>query len=786
MDFYDRRELLLRPNASWRLRVVGVVLVLFCLAPLSASQASLAVPPQADQLRAVQREYNHTIKPILEKHCVDCHSGNSADAGLDLSRYESIKELLNARKTWGKVHVRVAANEMPPEDADPMRGIEHKKLLDWIDNLLNSVDCSVGNPGRVTIRRLNRTEYRNTVRDLTGVDYQPAEHFPGDDVGYGFDNIADVLSLPPILMEKYLGAAEYITEKAIVDPSVLVFRENANGNLFSKAESGSRPYDLSHVLTQNGTIRKSFKVPFAGVYEFTLRAFGDQAGDEPCEVRILVGDKVVGKKLIKAERDASEKVSIKLRLKPGEQSIGIRFENDFYDESLPQHKRDRNLHVMNATLAGPIGRIPKTHKVLIGKRPSSLSDQRAEARKLINRFTSKAYRRRATVPELDRLMRFYDVSRDAGDCYEVAIRTTFQAVLISPYFLYKIEAPTEVGKTRFLKDFELATNLSFFLWGTMPDPELLKLADANGLKDAKVYQGQVERMLASKRSDSLVENFAAQWLQLRHLEKIKPDPDLFPGVDRQLRLDMATETKKVISELIKRDASIFELLETDFTFLNERLAKHYGIDGVTGDKFQRVSARATDRFGLMTQASILTLTSNPTRTSPVKRGKWIMENLLGEQPPPPDPAAMQLEDQAELTGTLRQRMEQHRADPNCAVCHQVMDELGFALENYDAVGRWRDKEESNRIDAHGELPDGTVFEGATELQKVIREHMERQFVRCITEKMLIYALGRGLEYYDECAIDEIVERLEKNDYRFSELVIGICTSDPFIKRSGIE
>jgi hypothetical protein len=282
-----------------------------------------------------------------------------------------------------------------------------------------------------------------------------------------------------------------------------------------------------------------------------------------------------------------------------------------------------------------------------------------------------------------------------------------------------------------------------------------------------------------------VENFVAQWLQLRHLEQFNPDPDLFPGIDEGMRRDMAMETKLTIADLIKRDASILEILDNNYTFINERLAEHYGIPKITGSKFRKVNTERFGRVGLMTQASILTLTSNPTRTSPVKRGKWIMENLLGEEPPPPDPAAMQLEDQAELTGTLRQRMEQHRANPSCAVCHKVMDQLGFALENYDAVGKWRDVDETSTIDAGGELPDGTAFRGAGELQQMLKMKMRDQFVRCITEKMLIYALGRGLEYFDECTVDKIISQIEQDNYRFSDLIMAVAMSDPFLKRQGI-
>ena len=318
----------------------------------------------------------------------------------------------------------------------------------------------------------------------------------------------------------------------------------------------------------------------------------------------------------------------------------------------------------------------------------------------------------------------------------------------------------------------------------MPDNELFRLAARQQLSDPTEYRRQIVRMLKDPKANALVENFVEQWLQLGHLEHFKPDPDLFPNVDLEMQRDMVMETKLLFADLIKRNASILDALDSDSSFINQRLAEHYGVPGVRGENFRKVTMSKYGRRGLMTQASVLTLTSNPTRTSPVKRGKWILENLLGEEPPPPDPSAMQLEDQAKLTGTLRQRMEQHRADPACAVCHKVMDQLGFALENYDAVGKWRDTDETSTIDASGELPDGTLFTGAIELQKTVKTKMKDKFVRCMTEKMLIYALGRGLEYFDDCSVDKIIAEIEPGGYRFSDLIIAIATSDPFIKRTG--
>lgn len=756
-------------------------------APPSVGAASTAPglgesgnPWKTNDLREVQRQYNDKVRPLLKQYCGDCHWGPGSEADFDLLGYETLDQLLNGRKKWKKVVVRMVANEMPPDDSEQLPEHDHAEVLKWIDHLLNSVDCSTINPGRVTIRRLNRTEYRNTIRDLTGVDYIPADLFPGDDVGYSFDNIADVLSLPPILMEKYLRAAEEITAKAVVDPTVPSYRRTIDGALFKKT-NGSRPRDSKHVMAANGTINYDIKVPAKGKYKVVVRAFGDQAGDEPVKMSFGANGKSFGNKSVKATDDEPGDYRFTARLKKGKNRLEVSFTNDYYVEDVG----DRNLHFVHVEISGATGVVSKFQQELIPKRPDSEKDQRAGARRALNLFASRAYRRRATAGELDRLLSLYDQAREDEESYELAIRYAFQAVLVSPYFLYKIEAPTAAGKTRYLSDFELATSLSYFLWSTMPDDELLRLAAQKKLRTAAGYHSQIERMLADSKSESLVENFVAQWLQLRHLEHFKPDPDLFPGVDEQMRRDMMTETKLMIADLIKRDASILEILDNDYTFLNQRLAEHYGIPGVRGDRFRKVNTREFGRTGLMTQASILTLTSNPTRTSPVKRGKWIMENLLGDEPPPPDPDAMQLEDQAELKGTLRQRMEQHRANPSCAVCHKVMDQLGFALENYDAVGQWRDVDENSTIDASGELPDGTAFRGAQELQQTLKSNMQDQFIRCLTEKMLIYALGRGLEYFDECTIDKIIQQIEQDDYRFSSLIKAVATSDPFLKRHGV-
>ena len=740
-----------------------------------------ALQDTSQKLRAVQREFTETVRPLIETHCGDCHWGDNADADLNLEKYETLDQLLDGRDKWRKVLVRVAAKEMPPEESEPIADADHAKIMQWLDNLMNSVDCTDINPGRVTIRRLNRTEYRNTVRDLTGVDYKPSDSFPGDDVGYGFDNIADVLSMPPILMEKYLSAAEAISFEAINDPNQPRYQKGLSPKDF---RLDGKPVGLggpSAILSTNGKLSGVLEFKESGQYKITVQVGGDQAGSEPVKLAITLDGRRRRQFKTKRDNDSMEEIELSVKIpEPSTRQLEIEFLNDFYNGETNQ---DRNLYVGRVRVEGPIGKKSASHQKIIFITPSKPAEEKQAAKKILNRLASKAYRRRAKADEMQRLMDLYEIGRKEGEGFDAGIRFALQAILVSPQFLFKVEQPVDSGQTRVLSDFELATNLSYFLWSTMPDDELFKVASQGKLSDPEIYRQQVVRMLKDRRSLALVQNFASQWLHLRSLDRMEPDPELFPGVDRQLRRDMATETKLLVADLIIKDAPLMELLSVPYTFMNERLAKHYGVENVTGNKFRKVVSEGNGRVGLLTHASVLTLTSNPNRTSPVKRGKWIMENLLGEEPPPPDPDAMQLEDQDQLTGTLRQRMEQHRANPSCAVCHRVMDELGFALEHYDPVGRYRERDGDGEIDPRGELPDGTRFLGPDELQKMIRTQMRDKFVRCLTEKMLIYALGRGLEYYDDCTIDEIVSKVDQADFRFSSLVHAITQSRPFMSRT---
>lgn len=611
------------------------VLVLVCWPPSSHAKPQAAAKPT----------FAKDIAPLVKRYCGKCHGEKKPRGGIALTVFRDDASALKKRRVWEQVADNLRSGDMPPPGKPRPHADELDKINAWLDAVVFHIDCNgPRDPGRVTIRRLNRAEYNNTIRDLLGIDFQPANDFPQDDVGYGFDNIGDVLSLPPLLLEKYLAAAEKIVDKTLASP------------------------------------------------EARKRVF-----------------------IVKTQNEES-------------------------------------------------------------------------ARQILERFASRAYRRPVRREELRRLLRFVAMAEKNRDGFETGIGLAMQAVLVSPHFLFRVERdrrPNDPKAIHAINDYELASRLSYFLWSSMPDDELFELARKKTLHKPETLEKQVRRMLKDRRCRALVENFAGQWLQLRNLKDFKPDPDLFPRFDEKLRAAMLQETELFFANVIREDRSILDFIDADYTFVNERLAKHYGLSGVRGEKFRRVSLKGTPRGGVLTHAAVLSVTSNPTRTSPVKRGKWILENILGTPPPPPPPGVEELKDDKEavLSGSLRQRMEQHRAKPICASCHQRMDPLGFGFENFDAIGAWRTRDGKHAIDPSGTLPNGQSFKGPAELRAILKKRQDA-FARCLTEKLLTYALGRGVERYDRCAIDDIVKDAGKNNYKFSRLAIDIVKSDPFRKRRG--
>ncbi|WP_197355320.1 DUF1592 domain-containing protein [Aureliella helgolandensis] len=750
--------------------------------------------PAADQALR-QRELEAKVAPLLSKHCYGCHSGAEADAGLALDHFETISSYLKSRVVWEKVIEKLQLDAMPPPDASELAPAERQFLVTWIRDTINDFECGQQpNPGSVTLRRLNAAEYQNTIQALLGVNYTPAANFPGDDVGYGFDNIGDVLTLPPMLMEKYLVAAEKISRYVIqTPPPDQVFQASYAGAQL-EFEGGGNMRDGALSFYASGVASIEEQLPWTGKYRLTITAGGDQVGEEPCQMGIAVGEKRVGTLAVPNDTESPQEFEIELRLGEGARRISIGFLNDFYIAAKGgQPAQDRNLSLFHVELIGrksggtaiEPSQLRPQHRRVVFTTPSAEKDSQTATHKVLERLASRAYRRPVATEELRELVGLALEIQAAGDSFEESIQVAMQAILISPHFLFRVESPPaseQYGEYRNLDEFELASRLSYFLWSSMPDDELLGLALQNQLRVGNNLERQVARMLKDERARAFVSNFASQWLMLRKLESFVPDEQMFPKWNDRIKELSKLETLNFFAGVLKADMSVIRLLDADFTFLNQELAEFYGMSGVQGDDFVRVSLAGTPRSGLLTQASVLAVTSNPTRTSPVKRGRWILDNLLATPPPPPPPGVPELQEKGPLVGSMRQQLEQHRADPNCAGCHKLMDPLGFALENFDAIGLYREQEHGVPVDSSGVLPDGTRVSSARELQRVLTEQNRQKFVECVTEKLLTYALGRGLEYYDKCAVDKILATLEDSDFRFSALISAIVHSDPFQKK----
>ncbi len=723
-------------------------------------------------------DYDRDIQPLLRKYCVECHEGDLAQGGVTLNAYAAANAKTRDRAVWVKVARQLQGKVMPPSDAKQPTDAERRQILEWVESFALTPDCSVGErPGRVTLRRLNRAEYNNTIRDLFGISLQPANDFPSDDVGYGFDNIGDVLTLPPVLLERYVDAADKVVRAAIVTPDA------------DQVPSQSRP---GGVLASQGELGGEFASSTTADYIIRTRAGGDQAGPDPVRMAFRVDGKEIKTVDVPGPANTPAEYEIRLRLAKGTHRIAVAFLNDYYmpNATDPKLKGDRNLHVERLVVIGPIGalpdELPESHRRILSKplpANATRDQQRAHAQELLRPLASRAFRRRATDQELDRLAKLFDLARDSGDSFERSMQVAIQAILVAPSFLFRVEQDPPAGQVRDLDGFEMASRLSYFLWSSLPDDELYRAAAKGELRTPEQLAAQAQRMIRDPRSQALIENFAGQWLQLRNLDTFAPDKGRFPAYDDALRQAMRRETEMFFAHIVREDRSVLEFLDADYTFANERLAKHYGFPGVSGADFRRVSVDRGQRGGLLGQASILAVTSNPTRTSPVKRGKWVLENLFAAPPPPPPPNVPELADAKDkpLAGTLRQRMEQHRAKASCAACHQLMDPLGFGLENYDAIGAWRTQDGAEAIDPSGELPDGRVFRGPAELKTVLLAR-QSEFRRCLAEKLLTYALGRGLEYYDVCAVQRIADRCGSEGNRFSIMIREIVASPAFRQR----
>jgi mono/diheme cytochrome c family protein len=734
--------------------------------------------------------FRERMLPFVENHCVDCHSSDYAEGGIVLDRFADGAAAAKDGKTWLRVRKVLEGRSMPPADMPQPTAAERDGAIAWIEDDYLAARCGEEPPpGPVVIRRLNRQEYDNTIRDLLGLDLHLAEAFPADEIGFGFDNVGSALSISPVHVEKYLDAAELALDAAIRLP-------DAEG-LPPIELIGLRTYPLPHDAAvefahalRPGRYLADFSLVRAGVAEsvpaprMVVSLGADSRTVEAARVQdetvvyrfwigVAAGDKLVRIALAPGQSDREEVA------RPAGVTANVSGDQ--------RYGSNHGLHVDSLVVRGPVpldaDALPAAHRRLLGREPGPGDAARtAAAREVVAGFAGRAFRRDVPPEEVDRLMGVFRLALARGECYERAVQVALTGILASPRFLYLVE-PEDARADRPLDDHELASRLSYFLWSSMPDDALFAEARAGTLRAN--LRPEVSRMLADPKAEAFVANFVGQWLQLRRLAGATPDPGLFPGFDDALRASMRRETELYFAHILRENRSVLELIDSDFTFLDGRLARHYGIAGVEDDGgFRRVDLADGRRGGVMTQASVLTLTSNPNRTSPVKRGQWVLQQLLGTPPPPPPPDVPKLDEGARAAGaaSLRERLEVHRANPACASCHSQMDPLGFALENYDAIGRWRTRDGEFPIDASGSLAGGPAFAGADELKRLLATSASKQFSRCLVENLLTYALGRGLEPDDYCTVEALRKRLQADGFRVQGLVFGIVESRAFQHR----
>jgi hypothetical protein len=768
--------------SSGHLALAGIAVIPLGLLAGFQSKGQPAKPPTS---AALKKSFDTSIAPITKKYCSGCHAGKDAPGKFETANVKTFAAVQAAGSAWSKAAGRVTAKTMPPAGMPQPTAAERKAFAAAAKSIVAATPKRTADPGRVTLRRLNRAEYDNTIRDLFyGLESDFGKDFPSDDVGYGFDNIGDVLSLSPLLMEKYLDAAEAIAAKAIALPLVRTMKfsdERLN------TDTGNQRGDGVINLFSAGQVWATHEVPLTGQYRVRFFAFANQAGPEPAKLEVRVGNRKVGVFDVKAENEPAV-YEMPLELNAGRLRLAGAFINDYYQPNDPNPRnRDRNLYIQAIELHGPLNvsqQLPKSHQKIMVV-PADSRDPMPAARRILGAFAQRAYRRPVTKDEVEALAKFVPLAMKEGEPFERGIQLGITAALVSPKFLYRFELDPSPG-TRPLNGYEIANRLSYFLWSSMPDDELFKLASEGKLAQPDVVAAQARRMLADPKASALTENFAGQWLQLRKLETMSPDPELFPEFNEALRKDMIEESLRFFDHVVRQDQPIADFLDANYTFLNGRLARHYGISGIQGEQWQRVTLANRRRGGLMMQGSILTVTSNPNRTSPVKRGKWVMEQILGTPPPPPPPDVGTLEGDTDKTPskTIKERLERHRRDPKCSVCHLKMDTIGFAFENYDPIGKWRTADGPFPIDAAGKLPEGKAFKNAVELRSILAAE-KPAFARAFAEKLLTYALGRGLSPSDDPTLDQLRDAAIKGNYRFSALLRGIVTSEPFLKRRSV-
>jgi hypothetical protein len=752
-------------------------------AVLLAACVVTASPPPA----AAADPFREHVRPLLDRYCIECHGQEDPEAGIVLDRYADREEAVREKgRTWLRVRDALQGAVMPPADSPQPSLEERERIVGWIEE--DYLAARSDRPARsapVVIRRLNRHEYDNTIRDLLGLDLHLADEFPVDDIGFGFDKVGSALNISPAHVEKYLDAAEAALQKAIVVPDAGPFPPAELIGLKTYPLPPDRPVEFPHAL-KPGRYLADFSLVRVGIAESVppprlIIGFGK---DRRTLEAVRVQDETVVYRYWLTVAEGDNRVHVALA--PGQE----RSENVVKPARVAanvsgdqRYGGERGLHVDSMVVRGPVpvdrADLPESHQRIFFCTPGFGDQSRLDcARRVIGAFLERAYRRPVTSDDVDRAARIYRLAQDRGESHERAVQVALTTVLASPGFLFLVE-PEESREDRPLSDFELASRLSYFLWSSMPDEELFRRARERTLRSN--LRMQVVRMLADARASRFVEDFTGQWLQLRKLDAATPDRGRFPGFDDTLRRAMRKETEEYFAHILRENRSVLELLDSDYTFVNEALAQHYGIGGVTGEGFRRATVADRRRGGVLTQASVLTLTSNPNRTSPVKRGQWILQQILGTPPPPPPPDVPKLDEAGDAAdaSSLRERMEAHRSKAECASCHRQMDPLGFALENYDAVGRWRTRDGGSPIDPSGELTGGRKFGDVRELKRLLASASAKRFARCLVENLLTYALGRGLEADDYPTVEAIRKRLVAGNYEMREIIFGIVESRAF-------
>jgi mono/diheme cytochrome c family protein len=752
---------------------------------------------------------------FVTAYCATCHNARLKTGGLALDGLDTAK-LSDHADVWEKVVRKVRAGVMPPQGARRPEELELQRFVEYVEGGLDRHASLQPDPGRPMLHRMNRAEYKNAIRDLLALDVDVASLLPPDDSAFGFDNVSDVLGVSPSLQERYLAAAGRISALAVGDPAT---------------RAGSDTYRVAQDLSQNqhveglplgtvGGLKVRHTFPLDGEYDFQTRLYRTNLNiprglqyasqfeisiDGKPVHRVTIGGTDDLAKMFDAPTDTGDAVEARMRVRvkvpAGAHDVTAAFVDNlavkdtlrvqpFLRSSADNFEWAGQPHIQTFAITGPFNPTGSgdtaSRREIFTCRPAATAAERACASQILGRLARRAYRQPVGAAELAPILEFYDAARARGT-FEAGIQRGLQRILASPRFVFRLERDpigAAPGSLNALNSFELASRLSFFLWSSIPDEPLLRAAAQGSLSQSAVLERQVRRMLADPRADALVANFAGQWLHLRNVRSVQPNSDEFPDFDDNLRQAFRRETELLFSSIVKEDRNVLDLLRADYTFVNERLARHYGIPNVYGSRFRRVPVTDDTRRGILGQGSMLAVTSHAERTSPVLRGKWVLENLLGlpVPPPPPDVPSLKGNSEGEKPRTLREQLAEHRADPVCASCHKVMDPVGFALENFDAVGAWRTREPGGPIDASGQLADGTKVNGVVTLRDAILDKPDL-FVATMTEKLMIYALGRGVDARDMPAVRGVIRGAEKNDYRFSSIVLGIVRSVPFQMRT---